>query len=129
MAATVGFLEGQARYEKIFSKYPPARVHVFSKRLTIWRGDEDQAWYGTTGKTAYAWFVWDRDYTGPTTVVAMTDNPYKLPDGNVQIRFLAVAEQARLCCMKYVQANGDLPERCQVMFANTGDASNTGVQL
>ncbi len=23
---------------------------------------------GTTGKTAYAWFVWDRDYTGPTTV-------------------------------------------------------------
>lgn len=62
------FLEGQARYEKIFSKYPPSRVHVFSKRLTIWRGDEDQAWYGTSGKTAYAWFVWDRDYTGPTTV-------------------------------------------------------------
>jgi len=59
------FLEGQTRYEQIFNKNPPAKVYVFSKRLTIWRGDEDQAWYGTTGKTAYAWFVFSKGWRGP----------------------------------------------------------------
>ena len=62
----LAFLEGQARYDNIFSLHPPAAVHVFSKRLTIWRGDEDDAWYGKTGKTAYAWFIFKKGWRGPT---------------------------------------------------------------
>lgn len=52
----LAFLEGKARNENIFSKTKPARVWVFSKRLTIWRGDEEKSGSGTT---AYAWFVWE----------------------------------------------------------------------
>lgn len=53
----LAFLEGVARHESLFKHNPPSRVHVFSKRLTIWRGDEKPS---STGTTAYAWFVWDQ---------------------------------------------------------------------
>lgn len=52
----LSFLEGQKRKAFLFDKQPPARVWVFSQRLTIWRGDEEPSGSGTT---AYAWFVWD----------------------------------------------------------------------
>jgi len=61
----LAFLEGQRRYDGLFSLYPPRRVYVFSRRLTLWRGDEEVAGQGTT---AYAWFVWEQDFPGPTTV-------------------------------------------------------------
>jgi hypothetical protein len=38
---------------------PPAKVYVFSRRLTIWRGDEEVTGSGTT---AYAWFIWEADH-------------------------------------------------------------------
>lgn len=56
----LAFLEGKRRYEELFSAHPPSRVFVFSKRLTIWRGDEAPTGNGTT---AYAWFVWDKNTT------------------------------------------------------------------
>ena len=59
MLLRLAFLEGQKRYEEIFSKFPPSHVYVFSKRLTMIRGDHDAAWYGS-GKMAFAWFVWER---------------------------------------------------------------------
>ena len=55
----LSFLEGVGRHQRLFSKHPPARIHVFSHRLTIWRGDQQQT---STGTTAYAWFVWDKDW-------------------------------------------------------------------
>ena len=57
----LSFLEGVGRHQRLFSQHPPARIHVFSHRLTIWRGDQDQT---STGTTAYAWFVWDRLHGG-----------------------------------------------------------------
>ena len=59
----LAFLEGKRRYRDLYSKHPPAAVYVFSERLTIIRGDHDAAWYGT-GKTAYAWLVWRKDWSG-----------------------------------------------------------------
>lgn len=52
----LAFLEGIWRKENIFVRYPPSSIYVFSKRLTIWRGDQDMKGNGTT---AYAWFVWN----------------------------------------------------------------------
>ena len=54
----LSFLEGVGRHERLFAKNPPARVHVFSHRLTMWRGDEDAR--PVSGTMAFAWFVWDK---------------------------------------------------------------------
>lgn len=52
------FLEGANRARTVFSQSPPARVWVFSERITFYpRGRERSS----SGTTAYAWFVWDRD--------------------------------------------------------------------
>jgi hypothetical protein len=61
----LSFLEGMARHERLYKLFPPARVWVFSKRLTIWRGDEEKNGSGTT---AYAWFVWERGKYNETTI-------------------------------------------------------------
>jgi hypothetical protein len=54
----LAFLEGAHRTNTIFSRIPPARVWVFSERITFYMKGAEQAGSGTT---AYAWFVWDKD--------------------------------------------------------------------
>jgi len=55
----LSFLEGIQRYWRLFAMNPPAKIYVFSRRLTIWRGDQEVAGSGTT---AYAWFIWEADH-------------------------------------------------------------------
>lgn len=59
----LAFLEGANRAETIFLTAPPARVWVFSERITFYMKRAKRAGGGTT---AYAWFVWDKVATGPT---------------------------------------------------------------
>lgn len=54
----LAFLEGANRANTIFSKIPPARVWVFSERITFYPSGVEPKGSGTT---AYAWFVWDKD--------------------------------------------------------------------
>jgi hypothetical protein len=59
----LAFLEGANRAKTIFAKTPPARVWVFSERITFYpTGVEVKG----TGTTAYAWFVWDKDASART---------------------------------------------------------------
>jgi len=54
------FLEGQKR-RKLFNKYPPKKVYVFSQRQKCaMNGD-----FKNTGSSAaaYAWFVWEKGNT------------------------------------------------------------------
>ncbi len=53
----LAFLEGAGRTRTIFHKFPPARVWVFSERITFYPKGAKVAGSGTT---AYAWFVWDK---------------------------------------------------------------------
>jgi hypothetical protein len=53
----LAFLEGANRQRTIFAKRPPARVWVFSERITFYPAGAVQKGSGTT---AYAWFVWDK---------------------------------------------------------------------
>lgn len=57
-------LEGQKRYDEIFSKYPPKTVYVFVKRVACGKNGE------FTGGSAvcYAWFVWQKGYKGDTNL-------------------------------------------------------------
>jgi len=59
----LAFLEGANRANTIFHKHPPARVWVFSERITFYMKGAPLAGSGTT---AYAWFVWDKKHSGPT---------------------------------------------------------------
>lgn len=62
MLLRLAFLEGKQRRAEIYNRQPPARVHVFSERLTMWRGDEEQP-EGSSGFIAFAWFVWEQGKT------------------------------------------------------------------
>ena len=63
----VAFLEGLERHETIFAPMPPARVWVFSRRVTMWAGDAAvQSDKG--GAMAFAWFVWERGHSGDTAL-------------------------------------------------------------
>lgn len=62
----LAFLEGSGRAERIFADNPPARIWVFSERITFYPDGIQTAGSGTT---AYAWFVWDKQATGPKPVV------------------------------------------------------------
>jgi 3'-phosphoadenosine 5'-phosphosulfate sulfotransferase (PAPS reductase)/FAD synthetase len=46
-------------------------------------------------------------------------NPYTLPDGNVQISFSGGRTSAYML-NQIAEANGGVPDRCKVVFANTG---------
>ena len=46
-------------------------------------------------------------------------SPYTLPDGNVKIAFSG-GRTSGYMLHEILEANGDLPERCKVVFANTG---------
>lgn len=63
----LAWLEGQTRRNVLYDNAPIARVHVFSRRLTMQRGraanDEDEG-----GMIAFAWFVWEHGYTGKPTL-------------------------------------------------------------
>ena len=59
----LAFLEGANRANTIFARIPPARVWVFSERITFYPKDVNPKGSGTT---AYAWFVWDKNHHGAT---------------------------------------------------------------
>lgn len=60
----LAFLEGAKRQCKIFIETPPARVWVFSERITFYPAGAVQKGSGTT---AYAWFVWDKQASSNAT--------------------------------------------------------------
>jgi len=60
----LAFLEGQSRGEW-FPGTPLKSVYVFSKRLTMTRNGEPQT---GGGMIAFAWYVWERDYSGKPAI-------------------------------------------------------------
>lgn len=55
------FLESKAR-KKLFEKYPPKTVYVFSSRVKCAKNGEFEN-LGSSA-VAYAWFVWEKGYKG-----------------------------------------------------------------
>ncbi len=62
------FLESKKRRE-LFDKYPPKVIYVSSSRLQCAKnGDFETYKKGTGTAIAYAWYVWEKGYTGNTIV-------------------------------------------------------------
>lgn len=53
-------LEGQKRYEEIYSKYPPKTIYVYSKRKQCAKNGI----FKGTSAVCYAWFVWEKGFIG-----------------------------------------------------------------
>lgn len=70
----LAFLEGANRQKTIFAKTPPARIWVFSERITFYPAGAVQKGSGTT---AYAWFVWDKQAVEPKTELKWLPLGYK----------------------------------------------------
>jgi hypothetical protein len=66
MLLRLAFLESERRCH-ILEDRGLARVHVFRKRLPMMHRD---LWAGRKANSgmAFAWMLWDRSYTGPTTI-------------------------------------------------------------
>jgi len=66
MLLRLAFLESEKR-RPILDNGKLARVHVFRNRLPMMHRD---GWEGpkVTNPTAFAWFVWERNHEGPTTL-------------------------------------------------------------
>lgn len=63
------FLEGKRRYIELFRDTPPRSVYVFSERVLCAKNAEfDRMREGGGSAVAYAWFVWQKGYTGTTEV-------------------------------------------------------------
>jgi len=60
MLLKLAFLEGEKR-RRMFESTPLARVHVFSRRLTMMRNGAPKR---SSGMIAFAWFVWEHGYAG-----------------------------------------------------------------
>lgn len=68
MFLKVQFLEGKARRE-LFKKHPPKVIYVASSRLLCAKnGKFDDMRAGGGSAVAYAWFIWEKGYTGDTVV-------------------------------------------------------------
>lgn len=63
------FLEGKER-KKLFNKFPPKTVYVFSQRVLCAKNAEFDAMRrgGGGSAVAYAWFVWEKGYNGDTII-------------------------------------------------------------
>ena len=66
MLLKLTFLEGKARFEEIFSKTPPKAVYAFSERIQCAKNGEFNL--HNNGAVAYAWYVWQKGWTGLTTL-------------------------------------------------------------
>lgn len=55
-------LESQNRYEKIFKKYPPKIIYVFSKRISCYKNNDKSKYQSSA--ICYAWFIWEKGFTG-----------------------------------------------------------------
>jgi hypothetical protein len=66
MLARLALLESVARTE-ILEYRNLARIHIFRNRLPFMHRD---GWLGprASSSIAFAWYVWDRDHRGPTTI-------------------------------------------------------------
>ncbi len=63
------FLEGKARYNELFSKYPPIKIYVFTERVKCAKNGDFVALKQSGGSAvAYAWLVWQKGYTGKTQI-------------------------------------------------------------
>jgi hypothetical protein len=66
MFLKIQFLEGKARRD-LFTRWPPRTVYVSSSRLVCAKNGDFEK-YAKLKAICYAWYVWEKGYTGETVL-------------------------------------------------------------
>jgi hypothetical protein len=66
MFLKIQFLEGKSRRE-LFTRWPPKTVYVSSARLVCAKNGDFEK-YAKSTAICYAWYVWEKGYTGETVL-------------------------------------------------------------
>lgn len=68
------YLSGKARYSELYQQQPPSRVYVYQERICIAKNADFEK-YSDAGANMeiYAWFIWDKSYTGETLLKWMSN--------------------------------------------------------
>ena len=69
------YLSSRSRYNKLYKKYPPARVYVYQERICIAK-NADFKKYNDAGANLeiYAWYIWQKGYKGATELRWISNN-------------------------------------------------------
>lgn len=78
MFLRIQFLEGIGRYDRLFTKFPPARLYVFSSRIGCGMNGDFKS--HSQSAVCYAWWVWDKEHIGPPTIQWIKDEGVKEMD-------------------------------------------------
>jgi hypothetical protein len=93
MLVRTQWIEGQARYQKLFRDSPPTIYAPFVERVPMVKGRWDP---DASTATSYAWFVWFKGLPGPTRV-------YWIPPG-CRARFSKADDRARFAAWSFRHA-------------------------
>ncbi|MGL6119859.1 MAG: hypothetical protein ACRC0V_05075 [Fusobacteriaceae bacterium] len=63
MFLKITFLEGQKR-AKMFKKYPPKYIYVFSKRANCAKNGDFKTFGVGSNAVCYCWYIWQKGYDG-----------------------------------------------------------------
>jgi hypothetical protein len=71
----LSYLHGKKRYDDIYSdkEYPLKKVYVFTRYPMLGEKLREDGKYNT-GMMVYAWFIFEKDYTGPSVVDWIDNN-------------------------------------------------------
>ena len=73
MLFKVQFLASKKRFF-LFQELPPKYIYVHSSRIKIWKNNDDD---GGSNALDYAWFVWEKGYTGETITRWIPSQDYR----------------------------------------------------
>lgn len=64
MFLKLNYLSGKRRFKEIYSKYPPAKVYVFTGRIACSKNNTAEGFKGSC--MDFAWFIWEKGKQGAT---------------------------------------------------------------
>lgn len=60
------YLSSKARFDGLYESLPPSRVYVYIERICIAKDGNFNKYKDTTNKETYAWYIWEKGYSGET---------------------------------------------------------------
>ena len=63
MFLKINYVSGVKRYKEIYSKYPPMRLYVFSRRVGCSKNNKEEGFKQSA--IDYAWFIWEKGKYSP----------------------------------------------------------------